>query len=290
MDYQNIKLENERSTHLTKRLNRLSSWSFFKVLYRETMGRMLLTNLLLVLCFVPIIVIVLLYASAVAEYQYMLPLMNTLGVGQNAWVASTQLFEIQKTALFDEYLLWSVLGFLAFSVMLSGGFAVVRDAFWTGKIRVFAPFADGLRSNFFYALVSTGLIGLMVYRVIRFYIEMSLLIPLWLAIVLTVQISMVFAFAVMYLLILCSVTVTYSQSFVQNLKDSWLLLWMNVLPNIFRLIVMAIPVVAYFVLSALISFVLVFMLMVGAFYFAFVWQTHMMKTFALFHPVESKKQ
>jgi hypothetical protein len=44
------------------------------------------------------------------------------------------------------------------------------------------------------------------------------------------------------------------------------------------------------------TLVYMFLFMVGGFFFPFKWQTHMMKTFALFHPVlvnkkgETKKQ
>ena len=40
MDFSKIKLENERSGHVTKRLNRLSTWGFFKVLYRDNIFRL----------------------------------------------------------------------------------------------------------------------------------------------------------------------------------------------------------------------------------------------------------
>ena len=78
----------------------------------------------------------------------------------------------------------------------------------------------------------------------------------------------------------------------QNLADSYRLLFLNVLPNIVHLLFALLPIPIYMVFgSGFLQMIVMFLLMMaGGLYFPLVWQTHMMKTFALFHPVEVKKK
>ena len=90
---------------------------------------------------------------------------------------------------------------------------------------------------------------------------------------------------------MCSVAVTYKQSVGRTLDDSWRLLWLNVLPNIIHVIIALLPVGLWFIMGGIFQqLLLILMLMFGGMYFPLVWQTHMMKTFALFHPVEARKK
>ena len=48
------------------------------------------------------------------------------------------------------------------SVIFCGGFAVIRDSFWTGKVSavgVFRSIGKGFAANFLYALASTVIIA-----------------------------------------------------------------------------------------------------------------------------------
>ena len=58
VDYKKIKLANERSGQVQKRLNRNGAWKFFKILYRDSMGKVFLLNLLLLLFVIPTVVAV----------------------------------------------------------------------------------------------------------------------------------------------------------------------------------------------------------------------------------------
>ncbi len=288
MKYNEIKLENERSQHLTKRLNRLSSWKFFKVLYRESMGRIFGLNLLLLLALAPLFIIVVYYAGRVSLEQSSLPIFNTLGIGSGVWLGAVDHFNGISETLQNQRNLWCVVASLLAFLVFSGGFAVIRDSFWIGKIKVFKPFWDGIKSAWHYALASTALLALIVWGIAEFHVFMSAITFPWLAVILTVILSILASFPAMFLLMVCSVATTYKQSFKQTIKDAWLLLWMNVIPNLFHFVVMLLPLIIYFILPGLTSLVLVFIMMIGLFYVAFVWQTHMMRTFALFHPVKTK--
>lgn len=295
MDYSQIKLENERNTHVTKRLNRLSAWSFFKVLYRDNMWRLFGYSILMLLCIVP--VIIMFYSGAIVNtsLQRELPMLNAVGFSTGVWDGVDAVYQAGVTA--NNYVSGAkiALAGLILAVVLSGGFAVIRDAFWTGKLSTVGVFKSlwlGFKSNILYALVAAAIISFGAYGLFAFYTAISALVPAWLAIVLLVLLCIAFAFLAMYLTILCSVSVTYKQSVAQNLKDSWLLMWMNVLPNLVHFILMLVPVGLYFLFSngVLFSLYMVLLIMFGGMYVPLVWQVHMMKTFALFHPVEARKK
>ena len=291
VDYKLIKLENERSTHLTKRLNRLSGWQFFKVLYRDSMGKMMLSNFLLLLALTPLAVAVVYFYVQINNALHALPYYNTLGSGNGIWTGVYEHFQTVQANYVDQGLLWGLLAFLGVSLIFSGGFGIIRDSFWTGKIKIFKPFASGFKGGILYALATSAIIGGGIYGIVVFCLKSNL--KLWLIITLAILMALVLLVVACYLFILCSVAVTYKQSFAQNVKDSWRLLWLNPAPNFIHEIIMLLPLpLVYFAMSAgqLLMFVVyMFVFFIGAFYLAFVWQTHMMKTFALFHPVAGTK-
>ena len=294
MDFSKIKLANERNSHVTKRLNRLNTWQFFKVIYRENIWRMFGFNFLMVVCLLPIFVVLMLGSMHTTEIEQTLPVLNSLGFSTGAWLNLEEHFEaqIQQSNIF--FGLMTVVSSLLVTFMLSGGFAVIRDAFWTGKLSavgVFKSMGMGIKANVLYAFVSTAVTALSVFGIYSLYTWLRTEI-LWLAIVLTVLLSIVALLLVLYLMILCSVSVTYKQSVLQNLDDSWRLMWLNIFPNLIHLLLALIPIALYFVFigGLLQQIFLIVVLMFGGLYFPLVWQTHMMKTFALFHPVEVKKK
>ena len=294
MDYSKIKLENERNSHVTKRLNRLNTWQFFKVIYRENLWRMFGFNFLMVICLAPIFVVMMLGSINNLAIENTLPLMNSIGFSTGAWVNIDEYLasRVHQSNIFYGWM--TVVSSLLITLMLSGGFAVIRDAFWTGKLSavgVFKSIGKGIKANVLYAFFSTLITALSVFGIYCLYTTLSAKI-LWLAIVLTVVLSIAALLLIMYLLILCSVSVTYNQSVLQNMDDSWRLMWLNLLPNLIHLVLALAPIGLYFIFRGGIiqTVYLVVLLMFGGLYFPLVWQTHMMKTFALFHPVEVKKK
>ena len=98
MNFRKIALENERCGHVTKRLNRLNTWKFFQVLYRENMWRVFGLNLLVILLIAPIIVMMIISSQKVVELQQTLP---TFGdqFSTGAWVGVDSVFQNQKFQL-----------------------------------------------------------------------------------------------------------------------------------------------------------------------------------------------
>ncbi len=302
MDYGKIRLSNERNQHVTKRLNRLSTWKFFKVIYRENIWRMFGYNFLMLFLIAPIFVVGLWNSFNLSSIQHTLPLYNGFGFSTGAWafgdgIASVNDFLVLQIRNNNIIMgAWMVLSSLLITFMFSGGFAVIRDAFWTGKLSavgVFRSMWKGIKANILYAFLTNVSIAGMVYGLYIMFIYISQQLDLlWLAIVLAIVLGIAALFVAMYLLILCSVSVTYKQSVYENMDDAWRLLWLNVWPNLIHMLIALIPFVLYVALGGTMfqQLVGILLIMFGGLYFPFVWQTHMMKTFALFHPIEIKKK
>ena len=294
MDYSKIRLKNERNSHVTKRLNRLNGWNFFRVLYRDNMWRLFAFSIVMLLCIAPIFVMQMLGNMEISGVSQTLPNLNSFGFSTGVWDGVDEYYAQLVAANNLKFGLLSVaVSVLAF-IVLSGGFAVIRDAFWTGKLStvgVFKSIGKGIAANTPYAIVSTIIVAFGVFGIATFCKWLSASI-LWLAIVLTILLGLVLLLIVTYLLILCSVTVTYKQSLLENLDDSWRLLWMNFLPNLLHVVVALLPIALYFLFSSGIFqlLFLVLMMMFGGMYFPLVWHSFMMRTFALFHPVEPRKK
>ena len=292
MNFRKIALENERCGHVTKRLNRLNTWKFFQVLYRENMWRVFGFNILVLLLVAPIFVMMFISTQRVLELQQTLP---TIGdqFSTGAWVGVDSVFQSQKFQLEVQYGWLMVAVSIVASLILCGCFAVIRDSFWTGKLAtvgVLRSFVMGIKASFLYALVSEAIIAFAVFGILTF-INAQIVAP-WLTIVLAVLMCIALLFVVAYLLILCSVAVTYKQSVGANLRDAWLLLWLNIAPNLIHVVFAILPVLLYLLTSGgmLQGLVMAFIMMFGGMYVPLVWQSHMMRTFALFHPVEAKKK
>lgn len=295
MDYKKIRLNNERSTHVVKRLNRLSTWKFFGVLYRDNMMRLLGFSLLMLLCLVPLFVVQMLSSANLAAFKQTLPTLNVFGFSTGIWTDVNSHYQNYAAHSNLVYGLYSVSASILACVIFSGGFAVIRDAFWTGKLSsvgVFRSLGKGIAANIGYAFCSTAVIAFGVFGIFQFYAWAATAMAAWLAVVLTVLLSLVLLLLACYLMIVCSVSVTYRQTVFETLDDSWRLLWLNFLPNIVHLVVALLPIPLYLLFAggSLQMLYVAFLLIVGGMYFPLVWHTHMMRTFALFHPVEPKKK
>lgn len=295
MDYSKIKLNNERNEHVTKRLNRLNTWNFFKVLYRENVMRLFGYSILMIIFVAPIVVMMILGGYSNSSLGMTLPQLNGLGFSTGVWDGMQDYFA-EVSARNNLYTgLYCVAASLLCSLVFSGGFAVIRDAFWTGKLStvgVFKSFGKGVKASVLYGIVADVILAFSIFGAYQFYVWAVTVMPLWLAIVLLVLICIVIMFVAIYLFILCSVATVYKQSVADNLDDAWRLMWLNILPNIIHFLLALIPIALYFAFSgtAFFTIMLVLLLMFGGMYVPLVWQTHMMKTFALFHPVEVKKK
>ncbi len=298
MDFKKINLKNERSTHVTKRLNRLNTWKFFGVLYRENTWRVFGFSLLMLLLLVPMFFMLIWGSVQVTSLQQSLPTNGAFGAfGTGVWEGVGDYFQQQKFQLNIKSGLLAVAVSTLACLTLCGGFAVIRDSFWVGKLKtdktsIFKSLWKGITAGIGYAFVAEVIIAFSLFGIFTLSAWLPTVMATWLAVIIIVIISIVALLLTVFLLIMCSVAVTYKQSVGTTLRDAWLLMWLNILPNILNFLFSILPIALYLITMGgmLQSFVAVLIFMFGGMYFPLVWQSHMMRTFALFNPVVAPKK
>lgn len=289
-DKDKIKLNGERSEGIVKYINNLSKWKFFQVLYSNSMFRMMLTNLLMLVFVLPAVYFSLAQVSQISQLGLLVPLTSSIGIGYAPWQQLDSFIISQREIIRDTFIFWLVPSVTIIALAISGGFAVVRDSFWTGKIRVLKTFFKGIANTFYITIPCMAAIAGIAYGIFYLYLAMTAAMALWLAIIILVIILIIFAIFIMYLFILFGVVTAHKQPILDSLATSWHLLLLNKLPNIINFILAVLPIGLVFLASGLLTtLILAFYIMFGAFYTAYIWMCHMMKTFALFNPVERKR-
>ncbi len=298
-----IYLKGERSGHLEKLVNRLGSWQFFKVLYVNSSLRILGMNIMMLIIALPIAYLVFSYSylqwMGLSSYY---PSSGTFIFNTTVWFGlESFLAEIESEKALQSAL-WGSLLFIWGTILLSGGFAVIRDSFWTGKIKVIKPFFKGVAESGPKILPFMVLLGALYTGICVLYQFMLGVMAEWLAIVLIVIVWAVYVELCVYVMVMYSVVAVHKESIGESLHDAWVLYKTNIIPNTLNFVVAFAPLVAFLILfpstgglsaSSGLGFfaplLSIFMLMIGLFYTVFVWQTFMMKTFRLYHPVELKR-
>ena len=284
-----IVLENERLNGISKKVNELGEWKFFKVLYGNSFFRILLLNLLLLVFIAPLVYFVLSYNSELSVWGVTLPFGNTLGVGYNPWLGVED-FSVGVTEELQASLFLKMIPCIAIlSVAFSGAFACFRDSYWTGELKVFKPFFRGIGQTIGYSFPMFAMFGGIVYGIYRLQAVLSVL-PGWLSVVITVLLSIVAAFFAIYCFIVLGVATVHKQSLGTNLKTSWYLLWNHLFLNVWYFVMMAVPLVLLVVVQGLLqaAYLAIFILF-GMFAVTFIWMIHLMRIFAVYNPVPRKK-
>ena len=284
-----IVLENERTEGISKKVNELGNWKFFKVIYNNSMFRILGLNLFMLICLIPAVYFYLQYNSTIYNWGQALPFANSLGIGYNPWLEVGD-FSVQVTNRATDLLYLQLLPcILLLSVAFSGSYACLRDSYWTGQLRLIKPFFRGIAQTIPYSLILTAVLGGGFFGMHMLqYALVSL--PNWLNVVVNILAWTLLALIAIYGFLVLSVAAVYKQSPATNLKTSWHLMWSFFLSHVFYFACSLLPFILLFVTGSLLqSVVLAVFVLFGMFCVSFIWMIHMMRIFALFHPVSRKK-
>lgn len=286
-----IVLQNERSTHLEKKVNELSGWQFFRTLYNSDMLRTLGLNLLMILFFVPAGYVIIRNWMDMTAIGASLPIANNVGVGIAPWFGAQEFLNNYTANANNTMFLWLIPALGVFSVAIAGSFAVIRDAFWVGRVKVWKTFWKSVASS---ALIIAPCLCLLSATIFGVFTLTSLLaglaIPSWIAVVASIIMWIAVGLFALYLFIFFAVVTVYKQPVQISLKSAWHLTTMNIVANIIKLLIAFLPVLGLFVLSGFFfTMLLSLIVLLGFYYIALVWMHHMMKTFSLFNPVVKKR-
>jgi len=285
----NVVLENERSQGVEKLVNELTTFKFFKYIYAKSMFKMFGLNLLMCLFLIPLLVVYYKYIMSMSAVTSTMSLNASVGLGFSYWVGATEYYQTAVNSLKSTFWLWAIPSIAVTSIAFAGGVAVVRNAFWTGELNVSKNFYKGiyqcgLVAFIGFALVSGAICGL---QHLNFVLAT---LPSFVSIIINVVAWILIAFIGIIFFVLTSVIATYKQTLSVSIKTTFAIIRQYFMSTVLNFIMSLMPIfiVLLFGTSQLFIIVIVLIGMIGMYYVALVWQTHMMKIFSIYHPVEKK--
>ncbi len=280
-DTTNIAFYNERSQLITKVENNTGGWGFFGYLYNTAMFRVLLLQLLMLIFVVPTIVVIILTNSNITAVSQNLPYSATFGLGIMPWFGLQPYLTAAVSAITEEMYLWLLLCIPFITIGICGGFAVIRDAYWTGKLRIFKSFGRGiyqttLRFLPFTVIFAGGLLGL-------FYINAAISnLSSWLIAIIDMVVLADLLLFLMIGFVYLGTSTLFKEPVGVGLKNAIVLSFKHIGTNLGAFIFMLLPIaVVMFVEVTLIQTMLgVLLVMFGMVYVGIVWMIHMIRVTA----------
>jgi len=284
-----IILENERSQGVEKLVNELTTFKFFKYIYAKSMFKMFGLNLLMCLFLIPLIVLYYNFIMEVWALNNTLSLNASVGLGFSYWHGAAEYFNTASNSIKSTFWLWAVPAITATSIAFAGGIAVIRNAFWTGELNVSKNFYKGIYECGLVTFVGFLIVTAAVCGLQHLNFVLSTL-PTFVSIIVNVFGWIIIAMLGVFVFSLSSVMVTYKQTFLVSIKTTLAIIKKYFLSTVLNFIMSLMPIFIVLLLatSQLVIIVIVLVAMIGMYYVALVWQTHMMKIFSIYHPVEKK--
>jgi len=274
-----IVLENERSAGIEKIKNDTGAWGFFKYLYGKYSFKILLLNLLMIVFAIAVYLLNQIFSLRIAGEAAALPYSSTFGLAITPWGGTAQFYANIVNKYNTQKALWMMLAIPLITVPVSGGFAVVRDAYWTGKFSIFKTFfkgvyQTGLQVLPFIVLIAAGFLGI-------HFAGMGLAaagVASWIAVTLKVIMYIAVALIAIYGLVFAGVVTLYDQSFALSLKSAFQLTVRGIISHIISFVMTGAIFVLLLINMNLISIiVLTIIIMFGMIFAALVWMIHMIK-------------
>ena len=285
----NVVLENERSQGVEKLVNELTTFKFFKYIYAKSMFKMFGLNLLMCLFLIPLLVVYYNFMINMSAVTSTMSLNASVGLGFSYWAGATEYYQTAVNSLKSTFWLLAIPSITVTSVAFAGGIAVVRNAFWTGELNVSKNFYKGIYQCGLVAFIGFAVIASAICGLQHLNFVLATL-PSFVSIIINVVAWCLIAFIGVVIFVLTSVIVTYKQTFAVSIKTTFAIIRQYFLSTVLNFIMSLMPifVVLLFGTSQLFIIVIVLIGMIGMYYVALVWQTHMMKIFSIYHPVEKK--
>lgn len=283
----NVVLENERSQGVDKQVNELSTYGFFKYIYAKSMFKMFGLNLLMCVFLAPLVYLYYRFFIQSLSVANTIPYNGSLGVGFAFWQGAETYATLTSNSLSSSFWLWAILGICAVSFAFAGGICVIRNAFWTGELKVSKYFYKGIYQCGLIAFVGFALVGGAICGIVH----LNFVMTEWskfASVVVNIALIAATVFLAIFVFVLTSVTSTYKQSLGVSVKTSIAIIKKYFISTVLNFIIALIPIVLVLWLSSsmLAVIIIILCLMIGMYYVVLVWQTHMMKIFSIYHPVE----
>ena len=276
-----IRFTGERSEHITKIENNTGGWRFFSYLYNSSMFRVLGLQFLMLLFLIPAVFVILWQSSQLLGLTSQLPVANTFGLGISPWFGLDAYITSNTNAISQSMYLMLLIAIPVATVTFSGGFAVVRDAYWTGKLRVcksffkgvkqtglkFLPFtfvlALGLMASYYLGLATEGWAG---------WLRTGISVILLAILIITLLVGFVYV----------GTSTLYKEPVAQGLKNAFRFTFRGFVSHLVCLIFSLLPIILVIFsgsMGALFSsmFIILF-IMFGMIWISLVWMIHIIRS------------
>lgn len=130
-------------------------WELGWDVFRNNMGKIVGLNLLMLLCFLPVVAVIFLRYMQVQYYALLMPFSQNIGLGYPSFPLYSGITEeIYLIANRSTLIFLPIAGIFA-SIGLSGGMYVMRNMIWGEGVIVGSDFWAGIKKNFVVVLLST---------------------------------------------------------------------------------------------------------------------------------------
>lgn len=278
-----ICFENERSALITKIENTTGGWKFFGYMYNTAMFRTLLLELMMIIFVIPAVIIIFLASSKILGLSQNLPYSATFGLGIMPWFGLKPYVASNTVDILQNMYLWLLLGIPVITVGLSGGFAVIRDAYWTGKLRIFKSFFNGvyqtgLRFLPFVVVFACGLLG-------NFYLGQAMSgLAEWLSIAISVVVYCVLIVILLVGFVYLGTSTLYKESVGKGLINAIRFTFKHFFTHLITFFFMLLPIalLLFVNVSFVQSMLSILLIMFGMLYVGLIWMIHIIRSTAVY--------
>ena len=276
-----IRFTGERSELITKIENNTGGWRFFSYLYNSSMFRVLGLQFLMLLFIIPTIFVILWQSSQLLALTSQLPVANTFGLGISPWFGLDEYITSNTNAISQAMYLWLLVAIPVATLTFSGGFAVVRDAYWTGKLRVCKSFFTGVKQTGFKFLPFTFVLALGLMG--TYYIGVATMgLPNWIRTGISVIILAILIIVALVGFVYVATSTLYKQPVKQGLQNAINFTFRNFVSHLFCLAFSMLPIILLIFsgsMGALFSsMVIILFIMFGMIWVSLVWMIHIIRS------------
>lgn len=227
--------------------------------------------------------IIFLASSKILGLSQNLPYSATFGLGIMPWFGLEPYVASNTASIMQNMYLWLLLGIPVVTVGLSGGFAVIRDAYWTGKLRVFKSFFNGvyqtgLKFLPFVLVFAGGLLG-------NFYLNQAISdLADWLSIAINVVVYCILIVVLLVGFVYLGTSTLFKESVGNGLVNAFRFTFKHFFTHLVTFFFMLLPVaVMLFVNSSFIQSMLgILLIMFGMLYVGIIWMIHIIRSTAAY--------
>lgn len=250
-------------------------WALFWDIFKGRFGKICLTNLLMLIFFLPLLAIFMLHGMSISGMGAMGPFSQCFGVGYQPLLSLQGVAEtIAFNADMSFYILIPVAVIVA-SVGVSGGAYVIRNMIWTEGIFVANDFWRGIKQNFLQILLTLTIYsifftaGLLSLSAIERMTAMGN-VSAWFTIGKIVVIIALLVFTITALHMI-TMSVTYKLKFSSLLKNAMLFTVAMPFHNLFFCVMALIPILLIYVGGIISSIGYVSLVLFGFAFVLLVW-------------------